>query len=130
MSIKAGLHGGIYSIDLPSGPPQLPTDPEDCWVRVYADIGAVDEVGADTFLFYVCTPKRLQTMVKRAGYYLGRHLVIVDHFAWDLVERIISSICDETTGDTWEEVATKLGRYGLWEFEDYQEAPSKSEPDK
>jgi len=48
-------------------------------------------------------------------------LLIVPRFDWDLVEEAIRAICDQARGETWEEVASMIGRYGLWEFEDYQD---------
>lgn len=123
MSIEVKLQGPIYSLELSNGPPQLPPDPKDCWIVVYADIGQEGSRGADTFTFYVCTLKKLVTIVRKKRYELQRHLLIVERFDWGLVESAILSICERATGETWDEVATQIGRYGHWEFEDYQENP-------
>ena len=122
MTIKAKIDG-LFSVDLPDPSTDFPEDPEDCWIIVMADIGLEGSPGADEFTFYVCTPKRLSKVVQHEGFQFGRHLLIVERFDWDTVERAIARICEEATGDTWEQVAKKIGRYGQWEFEDYQEEP-------
>jgi hypothetical protein len=38
-----------------------------------------------------------------------------------LVERALRDLCRRTEGDAWVDIAIKLSRYGLWEFEDYRE---------
>lgn len=119
--MKAKLKG-IYSIDLPEGQPSLPEDPENCWIVLQADIGLDDGTqAADTFTFYICTPKKLSAIVKEEKHQLGRHLIIVDQFDWELLESTIVKICDEATGENWEEIAEQISRYGHWEFEDYHE---------
>lgn len=113
---------GIYSIDLPGGPPELPPDPEDCWLVVQADIGLEAGEAVDTFTFYVCTPKRLEKVLQVEPCQVGRHLLIVGRFDWAVVEASIRGLVDDLRGESWEELAAKIGRYGLWEFEDYVEA--------
>jgi len=112
----------IFSIDLPEGPPQLPPDPEDCWVVVMADIGTADSPGYDEFTFYVCTIKKLQAIVDGDGACFGKHLLVVNRFDWNLVEQAINDLCDSIEGDSWEDIASKLSRYGQWEFQDYRDA--------
>ena len=119
--MKARLEG-IYSIDLPDGPPRLPEDPSDCWIVVQADIGPVGTDGADTFTFYVCTLKRLQRALKSEAWQFGRHSLIVERFDWDIVESAIRRMVDDQEAADWDALAAKLGQYGQWEFADYIEA--------
>ena len=119
--MKARLDG-IYSIDLPGGPPELPPDPEDCWLVVQADIGLEAGEGADTFTFYICTPKRLKKVLQVEPCQVGRHLLIVEKFDWSVVDAAIRQMIGDLSADSWDELAAKIGRYGLWEFEDYVEA--------
>ena len=108
----------LYSVDV-SG--ELPADPTDCWVVVQAEIGLEGEEGADLFTFYVCTVTKLRAVLRAEGCLVGRHLLLLERFDWERVERAITRIIDKTEGDTWEEIAGKIGRFGLWEFEDYVE---------
>jgi hypothetical protein len=119
--MKAKLKG-IYSIDLPEGKSSLPEDPENCWIVLQADIGLDDGTeAADTFTFYICTPKKLATIVIDEKYQLGRHLIVVDRFEWQLIESIVLKICSEAIGEDWEGIAKYISRFGHWEFEDYNE---------
>lgn len=118
--MKAFLDG-IFSIDLPNGPPQLPEDPSNCWIVVQADIGVIGGSGADTFTFNVCTLKKLQHILNQEEYQLGRHLVLVEEFDWEVIERAIKNLLAPLQADDWESLATKIGRFGEWEFEDYVE---------
>lgn len=114
---------GLSSIDLPDGA-SLPDDPADCWVVVTASIGVAGDEGSDDFTFYISTPRRLERIVADESQLWGRHLLIVEQFDWALVRNAIEKICNEITGDTWDAIASRLSRYGAWEYEDYHEPVS------
>lgn len=118
--MKAELDG-LSSVDLPSGPPQMPEDPLDCWIPIEANIGVRGESGADIFTFYVCTPTRLSSTLRLMPHQFGRHLLVVERFDWSVVEVAIRALLGSLSADSWDDLATKIGRYGLWEFEDYVE---------
>ena len=44
----------------------------------------------------------------------------MERWDWEVVERAINDLCVRTEGDDWNQVATKLSRFGFWEFEDYR----------
>jgi hypothetical protein len=113
----------LSSVDLPDGA-SLPPDPTDCWVVVTASIGVAGDEASDNFTLYVSTPRRLERIVADETQLWGRHLLIVEQFDWTTVRNAIEKICDETTGDTWDAIASRLGRYAAWEFEDYREPVS------
>jgi len=118
--MKAYLDG-ICSIDLPSGPPELPDDPYDCWIVIQADIGPEGEQGLDIFTFYVCTVENLKRGFESKSYQLGHHLILVERFDWEIVEDAIKSILDKLEADNWDKLAVKINEYGEWEFDDYVE---------
>lgn len=122
MSAKAIFKGNLCSIDLPNGPDQLPRNPDDCWILVYADIGMQGSEAIETFLFYVCTLKRLERIVRYEGFEFGRHLIILERFNWKKIEQAITAICDATTGEDWEEIAAKLASYGERDADDCQDS--------
>lgn len=126
MMRKAQIKNDLCSIDLPRGKSQLPRDPDDCWILVYANIGMEGSADAETFLFYVCTLKRITRMVHHEGFELGRHLVLLERFDWRRVEEAIGAVCAECTGETWEEIASKLGIFGARETESCQDGISLS----
>jgi hypothetical protein len=78
--------------------------------------------GEETFHVTVCTPEALTGMVKRDGVVIGRHLMFVSSINTDLVEETVRDRLRRIDGDTWTELAMKIGRIGFWEFEDYTPA--------
>lgn len=112
----------LYSLDLP-GPSDEPDDPENCWVRVYADIGPVDSPSADTFRLVVCTPPALSRELARSEVVWGSHLLVVPRFDWEVVKLALGEKINSLAADSggWEEFVRSLGRYVAWEFEDFRE---------
>lgn len=112
----------IQSSPLETGQPN-----DNCWVVVHADIGPEGEkapdgsAATDIFLFYVTTPKKLLEISKDKGYEFGYSLIIVEEYKEDLVRDAIKKLLSEIDGDTWEEVAKKINKYGRWEYDDYKE---------
>lgn len=115
VAMKARL-AGLYSVDLPSGPPAIPGDPEHCWIAVQADIGLEGSEGADTFTFYVTTP----SFLRNDSTPIGRSTIVVDKFNWRDVESEIRNRCARAHGETWEEFARSIE--GDWEFNGYTDA--------
>ena len=108
---------GIYSSDLPEGPVRLPDDASDCWVVMQADIGSDAEPGADAFTFHVTTPKFLARSLETDGHQLGRGLVVVPEFDWQVVEAAVLGICAHIEADSWSELVGLLSRHFFYEFE-------------
>lgn len=113
----------ISSEDYPDNHIGLPLDPQNAWVIVDAEIGPQDGRGSELFRFYVCTPAFLASDLKDKGYYFGRHLLILAEFSWELVKTAIEKIISSFDESNWSALAEKIGRYGYWEFEDYQINP-------
>lgn len=88
-------------------------------------IGPEGENGSESFDFNVCTPKWLQQKLPPEEALFGRHKLIVLDYNRDRIIRKINHLCDRTLGSNWTEIATRLARYGHWEFEDYQPHPFK-----
>ena len=51
-----------------------------------------------------------------------RHVLVIERWDPTLVESAIRNLCQTTFGETWNEIAERLSRFGHWEFEDYREA--------
>lgn len=98
-----------------------PDDVEDFCVAAEAMIGPREEESADIFSFEVCTPKWFSKNRLESATF-ARHIVFVSEYDEQAVKSLIADIVAKTTGNTWVEVAGKLSRYLLWEFEDYQPA--------
>ena len=75
--------------------------------------------GEESFDLLVVTPKWLARRVVETGPVCGRHLLIVESFDYATIERWIRRAVSACEGCDWSQAAERLGRVGLWEFEDY-----------
>ncbi len=85
-----------------------------------AMIGPKAMDGAESFDIVVCTPRWLSEHHDRSNIVLGRHYLIVFEYDYDRLVDMIADFCSKCSGQTWQEIAMRLGRLGKWEFEDYQ----------
>lgn len=84
-------------------------------------IGPEGEEGFESFQTVVCTPKWLTDTHGKDEVVIGRHYLIVFAYNFERIMEEIQAFLDTCTGETWHEVALKVGRLGYWEFEDYEE---------
>lgn len=110
----------LMSPDLFDMENQAPEIANDFQILVQALIGPENLPGQESFDFLVCTPSVIHRTVTKLGYLIPRHYIIIERYDYDAIWSIIKSICDPVFGNTWHDVALKLSRYGMWEFEDYQ----------
>jgi hypothetical protein len=57
----------------------------------------------------------------------GRHFLFVERIVTAQVEDFVSDRLRRMDGDTWPELAEKIGRLGFWEFEDYTDRRSQND---
>ncbi|HEU5477309.1 MAG TPA: Imm8 family immunity protein [Gaiellaceae bacterium] len=57
---------------------------------------------------------------RQRGFEFLRSTILVTRWDYKTLERALGDLCLHTTGDDWREIATRLSRYGRWEFEDYR----------
>lgn len=112
----------LDSADAPEGLADFkPDDPDKFGISVAAVVGPSGGTGGELF-YFACSARWLIANPPEKGFaYMRGHLLVT---RWDaaLVHRAISDLCRRTEGRDWNEIATKLSRYGAWEFEDYREA--------
>lgn len=112
----------LHSPDLPDLEQGAPPDPERFCILVQAFVGPADEEDVrESFDFLLCTPSGLADELTAKPYVWGRHYLLVPRYDFPTVTEAVTKICDEAEGADWDAVAGLLGRYGKWEFEDYQE---------
>jgi len=117
--MKAVLRN-LESLSVPDLESFVPSISECFGIDVTAHFGAEGEPGADLFDFTVCTPAWLEDLARRgSGILMGRHFLIVLKFDFRRVKRFLEDYATKCDGDSWPEIAEKLGRVGHWEFEDY-----------
>ncbi len=111
----------VRSLHLDPDPRQLPADPAEFSLLARVFVGPSNGPGEETFDVEVCTPEFLARRCAADGFIDGRHKVIttLDTFTDDSLRSFLTRRVENTTGDTWHEVADKVARLGYWEFEDY-----------
>src|SRR5260221_408716 len=97
-----------------------PEDLEGFCVSVRALVGPKNGEGEESFDIQVCSPKKLQEICQEQGFLVGRHHLIVCRYDAPTIKRLITELIERCEGDSWREVAEKVGRIGHWEFEDYK----------
>ena len=84
-------------------------------------VGPVGGPGEESFQVEVCTPQWFARRLQEAGGLLdGRHTLFVQPMD---VERVLQSLRQQVESfdeETWSALATRIGRLGYWEFEDYR----------
>jgi hypothetical protein len=75
-----------------------------------------DRAVEESFDLTVCSPDWLRQAAQPV---IGRHLLIVNDYDYDELEGFIRGVLDTYAGRDWPELASKIARFGRWEFEDY-----------
>ncbi len=111
----------VRSLVLDPDPRDLPADPAEFVLLARLFVGPSDGLGEESFDVEVCSPEWLARRCAEEGFVDGRHTVIaiVDTFTEAGLRSFLTRRVENVTGETWREVAEKVARLGLWEFEDY-----------
>jgi len=88
-----------------------------------AMVGPQGADGEEAFDVVVCTPEWLGSHMN-GPIQPGRHFLLVRDYSYEAVEYYLRAFCVSCQGNTWPEVARRVGRIGKWEFEDYTEQPA------
>jgi hypothetical protein len=122
------MQADLKSLDSPDTPDGdlvsfRPDNAESFAILVTATVGPAGDVrGGDLFDFTVCTATWLISQPLPKGFAFQRHLLVLERWDAQLVERAIVDLCRRTVGESWHEIAQQLSRYGRWEFEGYRES--------
>jgi hypothetical protein len=99
-----------------------PDDPESFSISVQALVGPEDGEGEESFDFTITTaPWLAEQPAPEKGFEFLHGVLLLSRWDYDTAVRAISDLCRNTDGETWNDVATSLSRYGHWEFADYRE---------
>ncbi|NLS19058.1 hypothetical protein HGP16_21190 [Rhizobium sp. P40RR-XXII] len=96
-----------------------PDDVTDFCIGADVTVGPEGVPGGDIFSFQVCTPRWLAHSAGGKPCFI-RHTILMDEYDEDVLKSTVRKLVENTTGNSWEEIAKKLARYMFWEFEDYQ----------
>lgn len=91
-------------------------------VNLVMTIGPLNARGEEIFQIAICTPQAVDALLRRDSIMSGRHLLLVSDFVPAKIEAFLSDRLSRLDGRDWPELADKIGRLALWEFEDYATA--------
>jgi len=109
----------LHSPDVENLITYIPDDPDSFSFLLQTFVGPKGEEGEEAFDIEVCTPAWLSENYREEDIVIGRHLLIVFNYDYERIFQRIKLYVESCSGDTWDEVAQKVGRIGKWEFEDY-----------
>lgn len=98
----------------------VPSDPRDVAVLIQIMAGPADGPGEESFDGVVCTPHWLDRWVQENGPTVGRHYLVVAEYDEPRTRVFLTEEVESLEAETWPELAAKIGRVGMWEFEDYR----------
>ncbi|WP_433372117.1 Imm8 family immunity protein [Streptosporangium sp. CA-115845] len=96
-------------------------DPTNACELLEMYVGPQNEPGDEQFQITVCTPSALAEQLRQHHFLIGRHYLFVRELCPAEVTCWLSDRIAVLEAPTWGELAEKIGRIGLWEFEDYED---------
>ena len=111
----------VHSPDIQDLEQFVPESPDKFGFLLQAMIGPKDMDGEESFDIEVCTPKWLEERYDLEDVVIGRHHLIVREYNYGRLVKAIENFISQCSGKNWNEVAEKVSRLGMWEFEDYTE---------
>ena len=126
MTIRARVRG-IYTTNMGDLAQYVPEPSKSFSVWVRAIVGPEGGDGEGSFDVNVCTPRWLAELCRKEGFVVGRHHLVVEQYNIARLRQLITELIERCEGDSWQDVAEKVGRIGYWEFEDYKAAPQSQQ---
>lgn len=110
----------IFSPDIDDLNSFYPEDSESFSFMLRIMVGADTLSGEESFDIEILTPKWLMDNYSSDEVILGRNKMIVFEYNINRIKNKITKIIEAQTSDNWEELASKIGKIALWEFDDYR----------
>lgn len=83
-------------------------------------VGTKDSSGMDIFQLIVCTPDWFKTKNEKQVATWGYSYLFVFKYDYPTIMAFITKHIEKISGDDWNNIAMKIDRYAMWEFQDYQ----------
>ncbi|MCH5675106.1 Imm8 family immunity protein [Streptomyces gilvus] len=97
-----------------------PDDTKNFSFLLQAMVGPADVPDSgESLQFIVCTPQNLEERVAADSVIFGRALVVVGSSNADEITGKVRKVIEQIQAPTWQELAQKLARLGIYEFEDF-----------
>jgi hypothetical protein len=99
----------------------VPDDPDSFGLLLQVLVGPAGAEGEESFNVMVCTPRWFDAHLEATDIRSGRHHLFVKRYDHAALLRYVTDFVAQCNGTPWEEVALRISRLGMWEFEDYRE---------
>ncbi len=118
---------GFYNNDAPEVDLEsfAPAESDNFGLSVTTFIGPKDGGGEEMFDFFVCSPRWLAEHPPGKGFWFLRNHLLLTRWDFVVLDRALRDLCSRTHGETWQEIATELSRWGRWEYESNSAAELK-----
>jgi hypothetical protein len=90
-------------------------------ILVQMMIGPEGIAGEEAFDTVVCSPDWLAEHAQSPDL-VGDHQIVMEVYDYQELRRRVQDFCQPLEGNTWQELAAKLGELGAWEFASYVES--------
>lgn len=91
---------------------------DDFWISIEVAVGPEGQKGEEFFTFSITSPKRLESLLQRNFVELGRGLIIMKDYKFEIVKEKIISLISSLHGNDWNELSMKVAKYARWEYDD------------
>lgn len=113
----------IFSSDIEDLATYAPEDPDNFNILIQICVGIANqnnnEESGETFDIEIYTPKWLISNFHKNDILLVKHALIVFEYNYELIYQKLKQLIESCTGESWNEIALKIGKFAAWEFEDY-----------
>lgn len=97
-----------------------PPDPAIFALLIQIVVGPAGKEGEESFDVQVVSPGWLLQRYGEKEIISGEFRLLVFNYDWFLIEGYLRKRVSACVGETWDDVAEKIGRFARWEFFDYQ----------
>lgn len=84
-------------------------------------VGSDEFDGYESFDVTVCTPKWLVEKYKPSDIIFGIHYIIMFSYNYNRLKEVLKKNIEDLEGNSWDELAQKIAKIGMWEFQDYKD---------
>ncbi len=113
----------LRSDEIPDLARFAPARPDEFAVPLVLEVGPLGARGKERFDLLVVTPRWLLRRHGRRGAVLGRGKLVVFEWSFERLRAFLAREVEACAGETWPEVARKVGRIADWEGEGSEVVP-------
>lgn len=91
---------------------------------IQAMIGPEGGPGEEAFDFILCSPTWLRDHLGNDGARWCHGILVTQQYDYTTLYQAVQKLCRQTDGESWDEIANRLGHFTNWEFDSYRPKPT------